>query len=406
MRRRSLLTAAAALPLAIDAFGAVAAPAGGTRFLFVFLRGGYDAANIVVPTASPLYYEVRPNLAIRRPGEGADAALALDADWSLHPALGETILPLYRRGEAAFIAFAGPADDLSRSHFETQDTIELGQSPGPGRRLGSGFLNRLAATLSGAQPGSGPGGSSPSAIGFANELPLSLRGDYPAVNVALRALGKPGVDARQSDIITRMYTGTRLASSVGEGFEVRDAVMRELADEPDNAARGATSSKGFEVEAQRVGKLMRDRYTLGFIDVGGWDTHVGEGGATGALATRIEELGRGLNAFATTMGDAWRSTVVVVVSEFGRTFAENGNHGTDHGHGSAYWVLGGAVRGGRICGDQVRIDRTTLFQNRDLPVLNDVRAVLGGLFARMYGLDRDAISTVFPGAAPKDLGLI
>ena len=394
MRRRTLLSAAA-LRLAIDAFGAVAAPTQGTRFLLVFLRGAYDAANIVVPTGSPLYYELRPTLAIKRPGDGADAALALDPSWGLHPALGSTILPLYQRGELAFVAFAGCADDVSRSHFETQDTIELGQVPGAGRQLGSGFLNRLAGVLAGS-----------AAIGFSDDLPLALRGDYPAVNVALRAVGKPGVDARQAAIITGMYAGTPLAGTVAEGFEVRDAVLRELADEPDNAARGATSSKGFELEAQRVARLMRDRYTLGFIDVGGWDTHVGEGGATGPLATRIEELGRGLAAFAAGMGDAWRSTVVVVVSEFGRTFAENGNRGTDHGHGSAYWVLGGAVRGGRIAGEHVRIDRSTLFQGRDMPVLNDVRAVLGGLFARLYGLDATALATVFPGAAPKDLGLV
>ena len=396
MHRRTLLQGAAALPLTIDSFGALAAaPANAPRFLLVFLRGGYDGANVVVPTASPLYYELRPNLAIRRPGDGADAAQALDADWGLHPALSDSILPIYKRGEGAFVVFAGPADDVSRSHFETQDTIELGQSPGAARRLGSGFLNRLAGVLSGS-----------AAIAFSNDVPLALRGDYPAANVALRGIGKPAVDDRQSAIIAQMYAGTRLAGSVGEGFEVRNAVMQELGTETDNASRGASSSKGFELEAQRVAHLMRDKYTVGFIDVGGWDTHVGEGNAKGTLATRIDELGRGLAAFADAMGPAWRSTVVVVVSEFGRTFAENGNRGTDHGHGSAYWVLGGAIRGGRIAGDQVRIDRSTLFQNRDLPVLNDVRAVMGGLFARIYGLDAKALATVFPGARPKDLGLV
>ncbi|HUN90907.1 MAG TPA: DUF1501 domain-containing protein [Burkholderiaceae bacterium] len=399
MKRRTLLHAATAAALGTGAGGAtlraIAAPGGDARFLLVFLRGGYDAANVVVPVASPLYYELRPNIAIRRPGDGADAARPLDADWGLHPALAGSILPIYERREAAFVTFAGPADDVSRSHFETQDTIELGQSPGTARRYGSGFLNRLAGVLGAGE-----------AIAFSEQLPLALRGEHAAANVALRGIGKPGVDARQSSIIGKMYAGTRLAGSVGEGFDARDAVMRELAEEMDNAGRGAATAKGFELEAQRIARLMRDKYTIGFVDVGGWDTHVGEGAASGTLASRIDELGRGLAALADGLGDRWRSTVVVVISEFGRTFAENGNRGTDHGHGSAYWVLGGSVRGGRIAGEQVRIDRATLFQNRDMPVLNDVRAIVGGLLARIYGLDASALATVFPGARPRDIGLV
>jgi uncharacterized protein (DUF1501 family) len=145
---------------------------------------------------------------------------------------------------------------------------------------------------------------------------------------------------------------------------------------------------------------------LGFIDVGGWDTHVGQGGATGQLANRLGELGRGLALFAEAMGPQWRHTVVVVVSEFGRTFRENGSRGTDHGHGSAYWVLGGGVRGGRITGEQVELKAATLHQSRDWPVLNEYRALLGSLFKRMYGLDDTQLAQVFPGASPRDLGLV
>jgi uncharacterized protein (DUF1501 family) len=151
---------------------------------------------------------------------------------------------------------------------------------------------------------------------------------------------------------------------------------------------------------------MQGEYRLGFVDVGGWDTHVGEGGAAGYLATRLDELGRGLGAFAQAMGAAWRDTVVVVISEFGRTFRENGNRGTDHGHGTVYWVLGGDVRGGRVAGEQLRVSRDTLFQDRDYPVLNEYRAVLGGLFARLYGLDAAEISKIFPEAKPRDLALL
>ena len=151
---------------------------------------------------------------------------------------------------------------------------------------------------------------------------------------------------------------------------------------------------------------MRDRVTLGFIDVGGWDTHVGEGGATGQLATKLGELGKGLALFADEMGAQWNNTVVVVVSEFGRTFRENGNRGTDHGHGSAYWVLGGGVKGGRIAGEQVAVNASTLFQNRDWPVLNEYRALFGGLLRRMYGLNDAQLATVFPAASARDIGLV
>ena len=132
----------------------------------------------------------------------------------------------------------------------------------------------------------------------------------------------------------------------------------------------------------------------------------GEGGASGYLAERLEELGRGLAAYADEMGPAWRDTVVVVISEFGRTFRENGNRGTDHGHGSVYWVLGGAIRGGAIRGEQVSVRQSTLFQNRDYPVINEYRALLSGLFARIYGVNNAGLDRIFPGAKAQDLGLV
>jgi uncharacterized protein (DUF1501 family) len=183
-------------------------------------------------------------------------------------------------------------------------------------------------------------------------------------------------------------------------------VAREITDDMNKANRNAINTKGFELEAERMGRLMRDKYRIGFIDVGGWDTHVGEGAAQGTLASNLGSLGRGLQVFSQSLGSEWSNTVVVVLSEFGRTFRENGNRGTDHGHGTVYWVLGGAVNGGTIAGNQQRVDRSTLFQDRDYPVLNDYRAILGGLFRSLWNLSPAQSARVFQQAAPLDLKLV
>src|SRR5580692_10890009 len=405
MRRRDLLKAAGlaaswAAPLTI-AGRLMAAPQSGARLLVVFLRGAYDATNVVVPISSDFYYAARPTLAIARPDPAnPNAAKPLTADWGLHPALADTILPLWTKGQCAFVPFAG-TDDMSRSHFETQDTIEMGQPPdgsggGGSRNYGSGFMSRLAGQLTGVAP-----------IAFTDQMPLIFRGGAPIPNVAINQVGKPGVDPREAQLIEGMYQGQALAPAVKEGFTVRDEVYSSISQEMTAASRGAVSPKGFELSARRIARLMQTQFNHGFVDVGGWDTHVNQGGATGYLAGRLAELGRGLAGYADEIGpDAWKDTVVVVVSEFGRTFRENGDRGTDHGHGSVYWVMGGSVRGGRIAGRQVELVAANLNQNRDYPVLNEYRAVLGGLFARMYGLPQTRLQAVFPQAQPMDLALV
>ncbi|CAA2110146.1 DUF1501 domain-containing protein [Variovorax paradoxus] len=403
MQRRDLLKLMAAAPFAGAAGRLMAAPAAeGAKLLVVFLRGAYDCNSLLVPISSDFYYASRPNIAIARPG-AANGALPLDSDWGLHPALAQSVMPLFQQKQAAFIAFAG-TDDLTRSHFETQDSIELGQALDRRRDYRSGFLNRLAGVL-----GAGPI-TDVSPIAFTDQLPVSMRGDARTANMALAGNARPGIDARQSQVIAAMYRNTSLAQPVAEGFQVRDEVMRAVQAEMDAASRNAMSAKGFELVARRMALLMRDRFDLGFVDVGGWDTHVGQGAATGYLANRFEELGRGVAGFAQEMGeDAWRQTVVVVISEFGRTFRENGNRGTDHGHGTVYWVLGGglaAQAGGRVVGEQQALTQATLFQNRDWPVLNEYRAVFGGLFQRMYGLSPAQLGRVFDGVAPKDLQFV
>lgn len=392
MQRRELLKRLGVLPLASLSGQLLAAPGAPAKLLLVFLRGGYDAASLLIPTSSDFYYDSRPKIAIPRPSNDLNSAIALSSDWGLHPVLRDSVYPLFTQRQVAFIPFAG-TDNLSRSHFETQDSIELGQGSGQ-RDFRSGFLNRLAGVLNNSTP-----------MSFTDQLPLVFQGPAQVPNTALHNVRKPALDARQSSLIASMYKDTPIGRQVDEGFSMRNDVAREMAAEMEAANRNAINSKGFEVEARRVARLMRDKYSLGFIDIGGWDTHVGQGAATGYLAGRFDELGRGLAALAQEMGSDWRNTVVVVVSEFGRTFRENGNRGTDHGHGTVFWVLGGSVSGGRIAGEQVRIDAASLFQNRDYPVLNEYRAVLAGLFERLYDLSPSQLDRVFPGVRARQLGI-
>ena len=397
MQRRHFVQALSAglgAGLAISTGQLFAASSDTPRLLIVFLRGGYDAASLLIPTSSSFYYESRPNIAIAKPSAALDSALPLNTDWGLHPALRDTIYPMFKSGEAAFIPFAG-TPNTSRSHFETQDSIELGQPLEQSKNYRSGFLNRLATIVRGSE-----------GMSFTDQLPLVFQGSANVPNTALRSNQKPSVDNRQSSIIASMYGSTPLATAVSEGFSVRNEVMMEMKAEMDAASRNALSSKGFELEARRIAHLMKERYSIGFVDVGGWDTHVNQGGATGYLAGRFEELGRGLQGYAQEMGTLWKTTTVVVVSEFGRTFRQNGNRGTDHGHGTAYWVLGGGVRGGKVAGVEVRVEQSTLFQNRDFPVLNDYRAVLAGLFTRQYGLSAAQNEQIFAGNKVRDLGLL
>ncbi len=367
---------------------AFAAPgAADAKFLLVFLRGGYDAANVVIPVGSDFYYESRPTIALPKPdASNPNAALSLArpgeaAVWGLHPALKESMLPLWQKGQLAFVPFAG-TEDLTRSHFETQDNMESGMpvsAPGSTpRAYGSGFLNRLAAALDGtAAP-----------VAFTDGLPMAMTGEVVVPNVSLRGTGKPAFDDRQVGLLTSMYEGTRFAPLIAEGFDLRRTVAQQaemmaaggMAGEMQAANRNAITATGFALEARRMAGLMKDKFNIGFIDVGGWDTHVNQGGAQGQLATLLTSLGQG--------------------------FRENGTHGTDHGHGSVHWVLGGAVQGGRFAGEQMAVTQKSLNQNRDFPVLTEYRAMLGGMFKRMYLLDNARLDRVFPNTVSRDLGLV
>jgi len=391
-RRHVIQAAAAALVSRPLRLWAVPTGAARTKFVLVLLRGGYDAASVLVPHGSGFYYESRPNIAIARPSSDSDAAAELDGYWGLHPALADTVLPLYRAKQALFVPYAG-SQDQSRSHFHAQDILELGQGYGARLEYRSGFLNRTVEVLGrdGARAG----------VSFTDNLPLVFKGKVTVANLGMRGGGKNPFNRRQSELLERMYQGTELAPNVHEGLESRRQMSDELQQEMIDSARGAVNAKSFEQEARRMARLLLDNpdYAVGFIDVGGWDTHVRQGAARGMLSDRLRSLGEGLAGFAQEMGPAWRDTVVVVVSEFGRTVRENGNQGTDHGHGTVMWILGGGIAGGRVVGEQVELAPYRLFQNRDFAVLNEYRSVLGYTFSRLYGLGNADLDRIFPGAS-------
>ncbi|MEP6898129.1 MAG: DUF1501 domain-containing protein, partial [Rhodanobacter sp.] len=259
MNRREFLLASAAAAAALPALSfsgkLFAAPASAPRFLLVFLRGGYDCNNLLVPCDSDFYHEARPTLAIAKPDpSNPSSAIALDTNWGLNPVLRDSILPLWQRKQIAFVPFAG-TDDLSRSHFETQDNIESGQPTANRGSFRSGFLARLSGSLPDVPP-----------IAFTKSLPMSFQGaarDIP--NISMKGDPKSHFDARQAGILAQMYQGTSLAAATADGLALPASLSQDLRDEMVHASRGATSAKGFASETQRIAGLMRDKYRLGFI---------------------------------------------------------------------------------------------------------------------------------------------
>ncbi|TMH41855.1 MAG: DUF1501 domain-containing protein [Betaproteobacteria bacterium] len=399
MKRRDFMRAGFAGGLALVNAKLWAAP-GDAKLLVVMLRGAYDGSSLLVPYASDFYYRSRPSIAVPRPDSGdPNAAVALDSDWALNAAVKDSLLPLYKNKQAVLIPFSG-SDDLSRSHFQAQDLMELGQGGGGALDYSSGYLNRLVEALSGS--------GSHSAASFTNNLTPVFKGAAQVPNVSLRGNMKDNLPSRQGELIASLYEGTKLSGLATAGMETRKIVAEALMNEMTESSRGAGAAIVFETRARAIAKLMRDKpaYSIGFVDVGGWDTHVDQGSAQGALAANLTGLAGGLSVFAQELRGLWRSTVIVVMSEFGRTFRENGSRGTDHGHGNTLWVLGGGISGGRIAGRQEAVSEANLFQNRDYQMLNDYRSVLAYLFARMYGFGGAALERVLPGAKADNYGFI
>lgn len=386
-------------PLWLDrAAYALVRPARGKVLVCLFQRGAVDGLTMVVPHAEAEYYRSRPKIAVARKD-----VLDLDGRFGLHPALAP-LLPRYRAGELALVhAVGSPAE--TRSHFEAQDIMESG-TPG-NRSTASGWINRYC------QHHREHAGTPFRSVAFGAGLPLTLAGSAPSLAIAdLAAFGLDGRGRRGGgDRLTRafedLYQGAStgvVSNSSAEAFEA----IRML--EAAGPARSAPAN-GAEYPAGPLGSALRQiaqviKADLGlemaFADMGGWDTHVNQGASAGVLSLRLGVFGRALAAFATDLGERMRDVVVLTMSEFGRTVAENGTGGTDHGHGTAMMVLGGGVRGGQVVGRWPGLGIGERFQGRDLAVTTDFRTLFAEVLEGHLGATR--VDAVFPDFARPPAG--
>lgn len=395
MNRRRFLKTAGVVPLTLLPLGrsgwAARLPEGDNRnrLVTIFLRGAVDGLNVVIPFRESAYYDYRPNIAVPERGEGA--LLDLDGRFGLHPALA-SLVPLWKEQKLAFVHACG-SPDPTRSHFDAQDYMESGT---PGRKsTGDGWMNRLLAVLRARD-------TSAQAASFGPTLPRIFDGKLSVANIAVgKQMGKPmAIDRpRISSAFDRMYQGNDpLSTAYREGQAARRHVLTLIEQDMEQSSRDAPSALGFAGIAEQTGRLLaRDpNMRLAFLAVGGWDTHVNQGSSNGQLANHLRALGEGLAVLTRTLGSDLRQTSIVVMSEFGRTVRENGNGGTDHGHGNVMWLLG-EVRGGKVYGDWPGLATESLHESRDLAVTTDFRNVLGTLLSGHMGLRKEELAPVFPG---------
>ena len=432
-----ILGAGAALSTAPRVW-AQAAPAGGKpsqgRMVVVFLRGAYDGLSAFVPYADADYYKLRPTIAIAAPDGNASTAIKLDDTFALHPSMA-VLMPLWQQGVLSFVPAAGmPAPN--RSHFDAQYQMETGHS---GKTSGaSGWINTLAGMNT--APAALGLNKTPSALGVGEANPAILAGNAKVKLIPQgQAAERVGVLANNNtrQALLDLYAGNdKLSTAFRQGAGSRMKSAQELSAEkntidsrrtmatreqanmvnrkldkdgtPSNSAaqnaqmqaasNGAADPVGLQLDAQHLGTLMRnDRsLSLGFLSAGGWDTHANQGNATGQLADRLGNLAKGIVQLRQEFSEP--DDTIVVMSEFGRTSAENGTRGTDHGFGNALWLLGNRIQGGQWHGKWTGLARCNLNDNRDLPAHHDYRAVLAQVLRGTFGLSDSALATVLPGA--------
>jgi len=399
--RRQFLTTlvAAGSAWAAPSLWAQGSPRSEGRLVLVFLRGAYDGLSALVPHGDRNYTALRPTIALPTPDGTAQTTLRLDDSFGLHPALAP-LLPLWQLGVLAAIPAAG-SPDATRSHFDAQHHWEIGM-PGHGGAA-SGWMNTLAGLHTPTDGALGVGEANPQILSGPAPVQLVPRG---------QAATRQGVlgDARTRDAVMKLYAGKdSLSQAFRAGADSRmqtaQTLSADMAD-PSMASKemlaannGAGAVQGLQLDAQHLGTLMRQdrKLRLGFLSAGGWDTHANQGAATGALANNLGSLAAALVQLRRDFSQP--NDVVVVCSEFGRTSAENGTRGTDHGHGNALWLMGNRVQGGRWHGNWTGLAAGNLHEGRDLPVHHDFRAVFAQVLRSTQGLGHGDLDRLFPGFA-------
>ncbi len=382
-------------------FLARAAAANPTRrqnkiLIAIFQRGAADGLNMVVPFGEKAYYKMRPSIAVPAPSASASAGAAVDLDgfFGLHPALA-SFKPIYEKGHLAIVHAAG-SPDSTRSHFDAQDFMETA-TPGL-KSTTDGWLNRHLATK--AQPKATPF----RAVAMGPGLPRTLRGSSPA----LAMTGIQEFEVRSEPARVQAVYGMGGSDIVyGTGKEMLSAVAHLKRADPQQyqPASGVEYPRSpYGASLRQIAQLIKSGVGLeiAFADSGGWDTHANQGGGQGQLANRLTDFGQGIAALYADLGDRMADVVILTMSEFGRTAAENGNRGTDHGHANAMFVLGGGVKGGKIYGQWPGLEREQLYEGRDLALTTDFRDVFAELLSGHLG-NRN-LKAVFPGfaAQPKN----
>ena len=365
----------------------------GKTLVVIFQRGAADGLNIVVPHGEKAYYDLRDSIAIGRPKKGADdRAIDLDGFFGLHPSL-QPLTPLWDDKTLAVVHAAG-SPDSTRSHFDAQDFMESG-TPGV-KATRDGWLNRYM------QAREAEIASSFRAVSVTSQLPRILQGHAAAL--AIPDVARFGIEGRYATVAERgleaLYAASGDATLGPTAQETFDAIdlLKSVDPTQYRPANGARYPRGeFGSAMLQIAQLIKSNIGLeiAFAEAGGWDHHVNEGGAQGALANLLRPYGQGLAAFCRDLGDRMADVVVVTLSEFGRTAFENGNRGTDHGHATALFVLGGGVKGGKVYGDWPGLKEDELYEGRDLALTTDFRDVVAEALTRHLGA-RD-LSTVFPG---------
>jgi len=375
------------------ALAAAAAPSKKV-LVVIFQRGAMDGLNAVVPYGERSYYAMRPSIAIPAPNGGQNAALNLDGFFGLHPSL-EPLAPLFHNKQLAIVHAAGSPDN-SRSHFDAQDYMESG-TPGI-KSTEDGWLNRYLQK----QPDEK---ATPfRALAMGQQMPRTLRGSVPALAIPdikqFQVLAPVSMSGAMEGGFEALYAQTVDQALHGTGQETFEAVqmLKKVRESLYISENGADYPKGkFGQTLQQVAQLIKADIGVeaAFVDIGGWDHHVNEGGVQGQLGNILREFGGTLAAFHTDLGAKIGDVTVVTMSEFGRTAAENGNRGTDHGHANCMFAFGGDVRGGKVYGKWPGLERGQLYEGRDLAVTTDFRTVLGEVVSRHLGTTD--MSYVFPG---------